>query len=95
MRTERVVFGVYWLEIVAVIPSSFFKKEDKFLIVSLGTVLEGAQRHCFPVPQDVHRQLCPDITKSRHIVHWEAKVPLEEGLRLTLDYLKTQVAAIK
>ncbi|MFZ0819243.1 MAG: UDP-glucuronic acid decarboxylase family protein [Candidatus Acidiferrales bacterium] len=47
-----------------------------------------------PLPQDDPKQRCPDITKARRILHWEPKVSLEEGLRLTLAYFKRQFAAI-
>jgi dTDP-glucose 4,6-dehydratase len=46
-----------------------------------------------PLPQDDPKQRCPEITKARRILHWEPKVSLEEGLRLTLAYFKKQVAA--
>ncbi len=46
-----------------------------------------------PLPQDDPRQRCPDISKARRILHWEPKVALEEGLRLTLAYFKQQVAS--
>ncbi len=45
-----------------------------------------------PLPQDDPKQRCPDISKARRILHWEPKVSLEEGLRLTLAYFKQQVA---
>ena len=44
-----------------------------------------------PLPQDDPKQRCPDITKAKKLLGWEPKVPLEEGLRLTLDYFKKQV----
>lgn len=48
-----------------------------------------------PLPQDDPKQRCPDIRKARRILGWEPKVNLEEGLRLTLDYFRQQVAAGK
>jgi len=44
-----------------------------------------------PLPQDDPKQRCPDITKARRILHWEPKVNLEEGLRITYDYFKQKV----
>jgi dTDP-glucose 4,6-dehydratase len=48
-----------------------------------------------PLPQDDPKQRCPDIRKARRILGWEPKVNLEEGLRLTLDFFRQQVAAGK
>jgi dTDP-glucose 4,6-dehydratase len=48
-----------------------------------------------PLPQDDPKQRCPDIGKARRLLHWEPKVDLGEGLRLTLAYFQEQVAAEK
>jgi dTDP-glucose 4,6-dehydratase len=45
-----------------------------------------------PLPQDDPKQRCPDITKARRILHWEPKVSLEEGLKLTYEYFRQKVA---
>lgn len=66
------------------------------------TILEFAQRVralvgatapivFHPLPQDDPRQRCPDIAKARRILHWEPKINLEEGLKLTYDYFKQKV----
>jgi len=31
---------------------------------------------------------CPDITRARQVLNWEPVVPLEEGLRQTVDYFR-------
>lgn len=46
-----------------------------------------------PLPQDDPKQRCPDIGKARRLLGWEPKVNLDEGLHLTLDYFRRQVAA--
>jgi dTDP-glucose 4,6-dehydratase len=46
-----------------------------------------------PLPQDDPKQRCPDIAKARRILHWEPKINLEEGLRITYDYFKQKVEA--
>ncbi len=46
-----------------------------------------------PLPQDDPRQRCPDISKARRILQWEPKIDLDQGLRVTLDYFRQQVAA--
>jgi dTDP-glucose 4,6-dehydratase len=45
-----------------------------------------------PLPQDDPKRRCPDITKARKLLHWEPKVGLEEGLKLTLAYFEKRVA---
>lgn len=77
---------------------------DEHLPVNLGnpqeiTILEFAERirkHFEnppsivfePLPQDDPKRRCPDISKAKRILHWEPKVGLEEGLKLTLAYFK-------
>ena len=67
------------------------------------TILEFAQRVSAlaasrapivfrPLPQDDPRRRCPDISKARNVLGWGPKVGLEEGLRLTLEYFREQVA---
>ncbi len=46
-----------------------------------------------PLPQDDPKQRCPDITRARTLLHWEPKVNLDAGLKLTLDFFRQQVAA--
>jgi nucleoside-diphosphate-sugar epimerase len=46
-----------------------------------------------PLPQDDPKQRCPDINKAKRLLGWEPMVNLDEGLRLTLDFFRQQVAA--
>jgi dTDP-glucose 4,6-dehydratase len=46
-----------------------------------------------PLPQDDPKQRCPDIGKAKRLLGWEPKVNLDEGLRLTLEFFRKQVAA--
>ena len=39
-----------------------------------------------PLPQDDPRQRKPDITLAKQLLNWEPKVPLEEGLKKTIEY---------
>jgi dTDP-glucose 4,6-dehydratase len=45
-----------------------------------------------PLPQDDPKQRCPDIGKARRLLHWEPKVNLEQGLKLTYDYFRQKAA---
>ena len=42
-----------------------------------------------PLPSDDPIQRQPDITVAREKLGWEPKVGLDEGLRKTIDYLRT------
>ena len=46
-----------------------------------------------PLPQDDPKQRCPDISKAKRLLGWEPKINLNEGLKLTLDFFRQQVAA--
>jgi dTDP-glucose 4,6-dehydratase len=48
-----------------------------------------------PLPQDDPKQRCPDITKARRILHWEPKVDLEEGLKLTYEYFRQKISHVE
>lgn len=41
-----------------------------------------------PLPSDDPERRRPDISLARQVLGWEPRVPLEEGLRQTIDYFK-------
>jgi len=43
------------------------------------------------LPADDPRQRRPDITLAKRVLKWEPTVPLEEGLKRTIAYFKTQI----
>ena len=43
------------------------------------------------LPSDDPRQRRPDITLAKRVLKWEPAIPLEEGLKRTIAYFKTQV----
>lgn len=44
-----------------------------------------------PLPQDDPKVRRPDITRAKTILGWEPKVPLEEGLKKTIQYFKERL----
>ncbi|HEY68125.1 MAG TPA: SDR family oxidoreductase [Thermoflexia bacterium] len=40
---------------------------------------------------DDPKMRCPDISKARRVLKWEPRVPLEEGLRRTIEYFRERV----
>ena len=44
-----------------------------------------------PLPVDDPKVRQPNIDKARKLLGWEPKMPLEEGLRLTIDYFASLV----
>jgi dTDP-glucose 4,6-dehydratase len=44
-----------------------------------------------PLPEDDPKIRRPDITKVRSLLQWEPVVPLEEGLKRTIEYFRTVV----
>lgn len=57
--------------------------------------LTGSSSPLVTVPQpfqDDPKQRRPDISKAKRVLGWEPRVPIEEGLRNTIDYLRTVVA---
>ena len=47
-----------------------------------------------PLPVDDPKVRQPDITKARRVLNnWEPTVPVEEGLKRTIEYFRTKVAA--
>jgi UDP-glucuronate decarboxylase len=41
-----------------------------------------------PIPIDDPTQRCPDITVAKRHLRFEPRVPLEEGLKLTIEHFK-------
>ncbi len=44
-----------------------------------------------PLPEDDPKVRQPDITRAKTLLGWEPKVPLEEGLKKTLEFFRTKV----
>ena len=91
-------------------------KSDEHLPVNIGnpaefTILECAMKvleitgsksriKYEPLPQDDPKQRQPDISKAKRLLGWEPKIDLETGLKMSLEYFrsevgKTSAAAVK
>lgn len=46
------------------------------------------------LPEDDPRQRKPDICKAREVLGWQPRVPLEMGLKPTIDHFRTELAAM-
>jgi UDP-glucuronate decarboxylase len=44
-----------------------------------------------PLPKDDPRLRCPDISFAKKALGWQPKVPLETGLKMTLDYFQREI----
>jgi len=53
--------------------------------------LTGSDREIVfrPLPEDDPQKRRPDISKAKRILGWSPKVPLEQGLRETVEYFKS------
>jgi len=47
------------------------------------------------LPQDDPKQRQPDIGKANALLDWEPEVPLDEGLRRTIDYFRNRLTELK
>jgi UDP-glucuronate decarboxylase len=46
-----------------------------------------------PLPSDDPRRRRPDITKARTLLNWEPTIPLQEGLKLTIEDFRSRIQA--
>ncbi len=44
-----------------------------------------------PLPEDDPKQRQPDISQAKRILKWQPKIKLEEGLRITMEWFKTEI----
>ncbi|MEY2598577.1 MAG: hypothetical protein RLZZ142_836 [Verrucomicrobiota bacterium] len=46
-----------------------------------------------PLPVDDPKVRQPDISRAKSVLHWEPKVPFEEGIGYTIDFFKSRLNA--
>jgi nucleoside-diphosphate-sugar epimerase len=44
-----------------------------------------------PLPEDDPKVRQPDIARARTLLGWEPHVPVEEGLKITIEYFRTKI----
>jgi UDP-glucuronate decarboxylase len=69
---------------------------DEYTILQLAQTIQAmvnpdADLRFEPLPQDDPRRRRPDITKASKLLDWQPKVPLTEGLRLTIEDFRTRL----
>lgn len=47
-----------------------------------------------PLPKDDPKQRKPDITKAKTLLGWEPRIELQQGLKMSLEYFRGEVAAL-
>ncbi len=67
-------------------PAEITVKELADIIMKLVPTAAGIE-YLPPVPDDPRKRR-PDITKAMNILKWKPQVPLEEGLKKTIDYFR-------
>ena len=65
--------------------------DDEYTILQLAKVItkliNGESKIVYkPLPEDDPSNRCPDITKAKKVLGWQAKIPLKEGLLKTIAY---------
>jgi dTDP-glucose 4,6-dehydratase len=71
---------------------------DEFTLLQLAEAVRraagggGQVRSVRPLPENDPRQRRPDISRARSLLGWEPRVPLDRGLRLTIDWFRAELA---
>jgi UDP-glucuronate decarboxylase len=71
-------------------PGEFSMLELAEMVISLTGSKSSITFH--PLPVDDPRQRRPDISLAKDVLGWAPRVPLEEGLRRTIDYFDNLLA---
>jgi nucleoside-diphosphate-sugar epimerase len=73
-------------------PDEFTVRELADLVLELTGSRSTVQRH--PLPVDDPKVRRPDITRAREKLGWTPRVPLREGLKLTVAWFASEQAAL-
>ena len=69
---------------------------DEYTILELAQTIQkminpNAEIKFEPLPSDDPRRRRPDITKAKTWLNWEPTIPLQEGLRLTVEDFRKRI----
>ncbi|MDZ8054496.1 MAG: UDP-glucuronic acid decarboxylase family protein [Aulosira sp. ZfuVER01] len=69
---------------------------DEYTILELAQAVQNqinpdAKIKFEPLPSDDPRRRRPDITKARTLLNWEPTVPLQQGLKLTIEDFRNRI----
>ncbi|BAY26052.1 3-beta hydroxysteroid dehydrogenase/isomerase [Calothrix sp. NIES-2100] len=69
---------------------------DEYTILELAQAVQNqinpdAKIHFEPLPSDDPRRRRPDITKARTLLDWEPTIPLQQGLKLTIEDFRSRI----
>lgn len=69
---------------------------DEYTILELAQAVQNqinpdAQINFEPLPADDPRRRRPDITKAKTLLNWEPTIPLQEGLKLTIEDFHSRI----
>lgn len=70
---------------------------DEFSVLELAELIKditgsSSEYKYLPIMQDDPKRRRPDITRAKKLLSWEPKIPLKEGLIMSLDYFKQALA---
>jgi len=71
---------------------------DEFTLLQLAEAVRraagggGKVRSVRPLPENDPRQRRPDISRARSLLGWEPRVPLDRGLRPTIEWFRGELA---
>jgi len=46
-----------------------------------------------PLPPDDPVRRCPDLAVARRLLEWQPRIPLNDGLRMTTDWLRSRITS--
>jgi UDP-glucuronate decarboxylase len=69
---------------------------DEYTILELAQAVQNlinpdAEIKFEPLPSDDPRRRRPDITKAKELLNWEPSIPLQEGLKLTIEDFSSRI----